>query len=66
MEKAVDQSSLRGIQVNPNADGDSRILNMTVGMEAAQRVYDEALAKLNTGEVVRVVDAKGQIVLSSE
>jgi len=48
------------------ADGNSRILNMTVGMEAAQRVYDEALAKLNTGEVVRVVDAKGQIVLSSE
>ena len=49
-----------------SADGNSRILNMTVGMEAAKRVYDEAIAKLNTGDVVRVKDAKGQIVLSSD
>ena len=35
-------------------------------MPAAQRVYDEAVAKLNTGEVVRVVDATGVLVLSRE
>ena len=48
------------------ADGSNHVINTTVGMEAAKRVYDETIAKLNTGEVVRVVDAKGQIVLSSD
>jgi hypothetical protein len=48
------------------ADGNSRILNMTVSIDAAKRVYREALGKLCTGDVVRVVDAKGRIVLSSD
>lgn len=47
------------------ADGNC-VLNVTVSIDAAKRVYQEAIAKLNTGKVVRVVDAKGQTVLSSE
>ena len=35
-------------------------------MPAAKRVYDEAVAKLNTGEVVRVTDATGAIVLARD
>ena len=38
------------------ADGSSRILNMTVSIEAAKRVYQEALGKLCTGETLRVKD----------
>lgn len=47
------------------ADGNC-VLNVTVSIDAAKRVYQEAIAKLNTGKVVRVVDAKWQTVLSSE
>ena len=47
------------------ADGNC-VLNVTVSIDAAKQVYQEAIAKLNTGKVVRVVDAKGQTVLSSE
>ena len=43
------------------ADGNC-VLNVTVSIDAAKRVYQEAIAKLNTGKVVRVVDAKGQTV----
>ena len=48
-----------------SADGTSRLLNTTVGAEAAQRVYEEALANLRTGETLRVKDASGALVLSS-
>ena len=48
-----------------SADGNSRILNMTVSIDAAQRVYQEALANLRTGETLRVKDASGALVLSS-
>jgi hypothetical protein len=49
-----------------SADGNSRILNMAVGIEAAQRVYQEALANLRTGETLRIKDANGALVLSSD
>jgi hypothetical protein len=49
-----------------SADGNSRILNMTVSIDAAQRVYQEALANLRTGDTIRVRDANGALVLSSD
>jgi hypothetical protein len=48
------------------ADGSSRILNMTVSIDAAKRVYQEALANLRAGETIRVRDATGVLVLSSD
>ena len=48
------------------ADGSSRILNMTVSINAAQRVYQEALATLRTGETIKIRDASGALVLSSD
>ena len=48
------------------ADGSSRILNMTVSIDAAKRVYQEALGQLRTGETLKVKDASGALVLSSD
>jgi hypothetical protein len=42
-----------------------RFVSLTcLGLPAAQRVYDEAVAKLDTGEIVRVVDATGALLPS--
>jgi hypothetical protein len=48
------------------ADGTSRILNMTVSIDAAKRVYQEALGQLRTGETLKVKDASGALVLSDD
>ena len=48
------------------ADGSGRVLNMTVSIDAAKRVYQEALGKLGTGETIKVRDASGALVLSSD
>ena len=37
-----------------------------MSVEAAARVYDEAVAKLRNGEVIRVRDAAGALVMSSD
>jgi hypothetical protein len=49
-----------------SADGTSRLLNMTVSLNAAERVYQEALANLRTGETLKVRDANGALLLSSD
>jgi hypothetical protein len=48
------------------ADGNAQLLNVVMSVETAQRVFDEAVAKLGTGEVIRVRDARGALVLSSD
>ena len=48
-----------------SADGNSQLLNVTMSVDAAQRVYQEAAAKLNVGEIVRVRDAFGTLIFST-
>ena len=43
-----------------------QLLNVVMSVEAAHRVYDEAVAKLRTGEVIRCRESAGALVLSSE
>ena len=37
-----------------------------MSLDAAQRVYNESIAKLRAGEVIRVRDAAGALVLSTD
>ena len=46
-----------------DANGNLHIVEVTVSLPAAQRAFNEAVAK-NTGEVVRVVDATGALLFS--
>ena len=43
-----------------------QLLNLIMSVEAAARVYDEAVAKLRIGEVIRVRDVSGGLVMSSD
>jgi len=47
-------------------DGSARILNVTVSIDAAKRVYQEAPGQLRTGETIKIRDASGALVLSSD
>jgi len=49
-----------------DARGNSRIINYVVSLEAARRVYEETAPRLDTGECVRVRDARGALVCSSD
>ena len=49
-----------------DARGNSRIINHVVSLEAARRVYEETAPRLDTGECVRVRDARGALVCSSD
>jgi hypothetical protein len=49
-----------------DTNGNAQIFGMTTSLEAARRVYDEAVAKLRTGEVIRVRDSAGALIFSSD
>ena len=49
-----------------DARGNSRIINYVVSLEAARRVYEETAPRLDVGECVRVRDARGATVCSSD
>ena len=38
-------------------NGSPRLLNVCMGLEAAERVYNESVAKLRTGETIRVMNS---------
>jgi len=48
------------------ADGNAQLINVVMSLDAAHRVYDESIAKLRAGEVIRVRDAAGALVLSTD
>src|SRR5262249_52708906 len=45
-----------------DANGNARLLNVAMGVEAAMRVCNESVDKLRTGEVIRVRDANGALL----
>jgi hypothetical protein len=47
------------------SNGNSQILNVTMSVEAAERVYNESVANLRSGETIRVRDAAGALLLST-
>ena len=48
------------------ADGNAQLINVVMSLDAAQRVYNESIAKLRADEVIRVRDAAGALVLSTD
>ena len=42
------------------------VLTVTVSFEAAEKAYQEAVANLRVGEVVRVRDSLGTLLLSTD
>jgi hypothetical protein len=46
--------------------GDSQLLNVTMNLPAAERVCRESIPNLRIGEVIRVRDAAGALVLSTD
>jgi hypothetical protein len=46
--------------------GNSQLLNVTMSLPAAERVCQESLPNLRAGEVIRVRDAAGALVLSTD
>ena len=46
--------------------GNAKALVVTVSIAAAQRVFAEAKPNLRVGEVIRVRDASGAVVLASD
>jgi hypothetical protein len=49
-----------------DSNGNAQLLNVAMSVEAAQRVMDEAVPKLRTGEAIRCRDAGGALVFSSD
>jgi len=47
-------------------DDTPHLLAVTESFEAAEKVYQEAVANLRVGEVVRVRDAVGTLLLSTD
>jgi len=52
--------------IGAGANGNAQLINCVMSVSAAQRVYQEAVAKLRIGEVIRCRDASGTLVLSSD
>ena len=46
--------------------GNPHILEVAMSLPAAERVYSEAVAKLRRGEIVRVIDATGTLLFSTD
>jgi hypothetical protein len=47
-------------------DDKPQLLAVTEGFEAAENAYQEAIAKIRVGEVVRVRDGLGTLLLSTD
>jgi hypothetical protein len=47
-------------------NGNAQLINVVMSVEAAERVYDESVAKLRTGDVIRVRDSARALVFSSD
>ena len=58
--------SLPPYKIETWTDNNATLHCMTMSLAAAEPAFREAVAKMQTGQIVRVVDVRGEILMSSE